>query len=140
MKNEELVIDKDYEFSAVADGFITDICLHVQCTHEEVMKLGEYFLDETSFDQLNDNEIDVKFRFKDELDEVEVENIANSLYEDWKDSHDEDYEDDEYDDMEKSVDDFYDIAWESLAEYYYYTWSPDFKQDCIDYYKNHIMI
>ena len=132
MENEQFVIDKDYEFSAVASGYSTPIKLHVQCKHDEVMQLGEYFLDETSFDNLNDNEIDISFRFKDELDETEAENISNNLFEEWNDSHDED------DDEEKSVDDFYDIAWEYLAEYYYYTWSPDFKQDCIAYYKEHI--
>ena len=122
-----IVIDKDYTFGAY-DGSITDVKFHVRCTHEEAMKYGEYFMN----NNIENKEIDCVFDIKEKLDDTLAAEIAQNLYDQWKFDNEDEVEED------LTVDDFYEQAYEVLAEYYYYIWSEELKKDCMDYYKMHI--
>lgn len=117
------VIDKDYKFIALCDGFTTDVIIHLSLTHDQVMDFGEMF------SQLNvdeSNEVD-DFFIKGLLDETEANFIAQNLLDEWNQEEE-----------ERTIDDFYDEAYDSLAcNYFGYQWSPELKNDCISYYQKH---
>jgi hypothetical protein len=124
-------IDKDYVFYAVGAGLCDDVLLHVQCSHEEAMDYGKCFLENNTEE---DEEIDVSFKIKDQLDEALATGFAQSLFQEWESDHEEESEEDE-EPKDKTVEDFYDEGWETVScLYYYYTWSPEFIKDCKEYF------
>lgn len=111
-------IDKSYEFK---DNDGVGILLPVRLDHDEVMDLAEEFIKDEDC-------VEVDGRIKDKLDDHYVGYIAQSIYEQWKVSGEE---------GERTVDDFYDEAWERLGStVLYYCWPPEFKKDCVRYYKD----
>ena len=125
--DDKIVIDKDYVFGACGSGCIDEGKIHVRCNHDETMMYGKYF----SENIIENEEIDVRFNIRDQLDEYFAKSLAESLYEQRE------LDDDEEEDS-LTVDDFYDAAYDLLSEtYYYYCWSPEFKEDCINYYMSH---
>ena len=87
---------------------------------------GQSFAEESESE--SDDEDEVWDDIKDLLDETLANEFAQSLYQEWKDNHDDE-------DEGLTIDDFYDAGWETVAEtYYYYCWSPEFKKDCVEYY------
>lgn len=123
-------LGKDYVFYAIGDGLCDDVLLHVQCDHEEAMDYGKYFLENDS------EEIEERFKIKDQLDEVLATGFAQSLFQEWENEHEEEAEEeDDEEQEEKTVEDFYDAGWETVScLYYYYTWSQEFIKDCKEYY------
>ena len=124
MKNN-YIIDKVYVFQD-NDGVKT--ALHVKLGEEETLEYASFFIN-------NEDEYEVDGAIKDALDEANAMSIAESLFEQWKENI-EFSEDDE--ECSKSVEDFYDDAWELLGEsVLYYCWCEEFKNDCIRYYQQH---
>lgn len=131
-------IDKDYVFYAIGDGLCDDVRLHVQCNHEDAMEYGKYFSEN---DPEEIEEIDVRFKIKDQLDELLATGFAQNHFQEWENDHEDeeeerDEEDEEKEETEdKTVEDFYDAGWETVSNlYYYYSWSPEFIKDCKEYY------
>ena len=110
------VIDKDYVFHAIGNGLCDDVLLHVQCSHGDAMEYGKYFSENRP------EEIDVRYKIKDQLDEVLALGFARSLFREWEaDLQEEDVNDGE-EREELTVEDCYD-------------WSPEFVKDCMEYYR-----
>lgn len=128
MVDKSFVIDKDYIFGAFNGSSILDeIHLHVQCNHEQAMYYGRFF----SNSEIENNEC---IDFKDKLDETLAESIAKSMFRAY------DPDSGEEDEEPKTLEDFYEDAYQYIAEnYYYYCWSDEFKKDCINYYNNQTM-
>ncbi len=102
-------IEKTYTFEALTSGSTEDVKMDVQLDHDEAMELGKLFLNEDPC------EIAPESYFKDQLDDVLVEELAKTFRRD------------------------YDKAYDYLACYYYgYAWSKELKQDCINYYQQHL--
>lgn len=120
------VIDKIYDFS---DNNGIETSVHIQLDHDSVMDLAESFVHNEDYYEI-DNYI------KDYIDEVYAKDIALNLYEQWKDNR----EITNYDtESEKTIENFYDEAWEYLGEsVQYYIWPESFKWDCLEYYRRHI--
>lgn len=117
------VVDKDYTFVALCDGYTTDVTIHLTLVHDQVMVYGK------SFSEMSDNDIDeISDSFiKGILDEREALVIAQSFFEER-----------EQDEEEKTIEDFFDKAYDYLGCYYYgYCWSAEFKNDCVAYYLSH---
>lgn len=115
---EIYAIDKPYEFK---DNDGVGIIIPVRLDHEQVMDLAEMFIEDEDC-------VEVEGSIKDDLDNHCAEYMAQGLYEQWKESGE---------DGDKKLSDFYDEAWERLGdEILYYCWPPEFKKDCIDYYKD----
>ena len=131
------VIDKDYTFYAYGGGDYDEVSLHVQLNNEEALKYGQYFSEK----ELEDNEIDIEFNIKDQLDDELALVFAEVLFEQWKEYHEgnEVRNEEEEDDEDLTIEDFYDAGWQMLSEtYYYYCWSPDFIIDCKEYYQKNL--
>ncbi len=130
--NANFVIDKEYTFFAVGPGMHDEVILRMQCTHEDTMGFGEYFY------KNHPSEIDFSFDEKYRLDEVQAQAFAESLFQEYKEEHDDlDFDEDGDAVADKSVDDFSDQAYELLSVHYTgYEWSEEFKIDCINYYMN----
>lgn len=112
------MIDKIYEFQD-NEGICTSVRL--QLDHDSLMLLGETF-------QKDEEYYEVDNFIKDEIDEANARSIAENLYEQWMEDCDSD--------ETKTIDDFYDEAWDYLGEsVLYYLWSDELKSDCIKYYK-----
>ena len=94
------------------------------------MEYGKYFSENRP------EEIDARFKIKDQLDEVLALGFARSLFREWEaDLQEEDVNDGE-EREELTVEDFYDAGWETVAELFYcYDWSSEFVKDCMDYYR-----
>ena len=125
------VIDKDYVFHAIGNGLCDDVLLHVQCSHGDAMEYGKYFSENRP------EEIDARFKIKDQLDEVLALGFARSLFQEWEADRQEEGDAKDGDEREElTVEDFYDAGWETVAELYYcYDWSPEFIKDCMEYYR-----
>ncbi len=150
MESIDFVIDKDYWFGT-NEGEKDGPLLHLSLVHDQVMEMGKFFLDNNPYEM----ELGKDFGLKDVLDNSMARHYAQYLFENYEeddddeyDEEDEYYEDDEYDDEfedeneeeeeQLTVEDFYDKAWDMLAEIYYYCWPDDLKNDCIEYYKSNL--
>lgn len=123
MKNN-YIIDKEYSFPD-NDGSKTS--LHLKLEEEEVLEYASFFIN-------NEDEYEVDSVIKDALDEANATSIAENLFERWKDSIDSSVDDED----SKSIEDFYDDAWELLGDsVLYYCWCEEFKNDCIRYYQQY---
>ena len=112
------VIDKVYDFYD-NDRAVTP--LRLQLDHETVISLAKLFLN-------NPDDYEVDGFVKDDLDELNAKCYAENFYEQWRE---------ESEDDSKTIDDFYDAAWEYLGKsVLYYVWSDELKSDCIEYYRN----
>lgn len=119
---DKYAIDKSYEFM---DSDNSGTTISIQLTHEEVIDFAEAFMDE--------DYCEVDGSIKDLLDQANADCIAENLFEQWKELDDEGKD---LENEERELEDFYDKAWLILGEsVLYYVWSPEFKQDCLDYYK-----
>lgn len=137
----EYVIDKEYCFELVADGprpsCVGGASIKVQLTHDEVMEMGADFKKEYP-NAMWEND----YGLKEKLDEAAAKEMAQELFEEWQSEHengdeDEFDEDRDDDDGEKTVEDFYEQAWENLGDCYF-CWDQDLVEKCIDYYNEHI--
>lgn len=124
MKNN-YIIDKVYVFQD-NDGVKT--ALHIKLGEADTLEYASFFIN-------NEDEYEVDGAIKDALDEANATSIAESLFEQWKENIDFSEDDEE---CSKSVEDFYDDAWELLGEsVLYYCWCEEFKNDCIRYHQQH---
>ena len=129
--SSDYIIDKVYQFR---DNDGVETSLRLQLDHDTIVDMAVYFLN-------NEDEYEVNNFIKDELDEVNAISIAENLYQQWleeaEDINEAGEECDEEEEMEeKSLEDFYDVAWEYLGEsVLYYVWSDELKSDCIKYYR-----
>ena len=124
------IINKEYSFPD-NDGIETTIL--IQLTEDEVIEYAVHFIE-------NEEEYEVDGAIKDLLDEANAQSIAENLFQQWKDGIESVTDDDDIEEIEaspKSLEDFYDDAWEYLGDsVLYYCWCDDFKKDCIGYYRN----
>lgn len=112
---EKYVIEKSYEFK---DNDNSKTTIYIQLSHEEAIDLAEMFMEEEC--------CEVDGNIKDMLDQANADCIAQNLFTQWKESQSE----------ERLLEEFYDEAWDFLAEtVLYYVWSPELIRDCLDYYK-----
>lgn len=131
MSSEKYVIDDYYDFDITADGARPSSAgssgLHLQFTHDEVMKMGEYFHEEDPY------ELDFfqNFGIKDMLDEMLRDSIIAELEEEWEQDHE-----NCDDDGEEEKPDFEEWAYERMCDMYF-TWDQKFKDDCVEYYLAH---
>lgn len=130
-KRPVFAIDKNYKFFAVGGGYETDYDIHVQLNHDQVMKLGQEFLDDDH--NAMDSDWGESSGFKDQMDKIAADALAQSFHQQYLEDLD-----DEESEEDRSLEDFYDEAYDYLGCYYYgYNWSKEFKQDCISYYQQH---
>lgn len=120
---DEYVIDKVYKF---VDNTLGRTDYQVRLTHDNTLMYANQFLEE-------EDPSEVDGWLKDALDEYNADVYADNLYRAYLDDR---ACEDESEDEELTLEDFYEAAWEYIENnIYYYRWPDDLIQDCIEYKK-----